>query len=242
MKHLKIYEEFVSPNTKVNFVKPAFEIKEFWRIFKEFPEVAKQLGFDSELFKEEPELFEDHEYPVFDYKLSTKELMKKVDKKYIPFIKKCQELFNTGKLVQFDISKIQKIATDSNSIGRGDFSNFLKQKNFAEVGKKVYAQVIQILKKNNLTFNLPNLETGMYDDDLISKYPELEGIFQKAQSYLYYKNSWDKFDEKIEKGEPIQASSILVINGKYLILGGNRRMAYYIVSKINPMIWVINVK
>jgi hypothetical protein len=158
MKHLKIYEEFVSPNTKVNFVKPAFEIKEFWRIFKEFPEVAKQLGFDSELFKEEPELFEDHEYPVFDYKLS------------------------------------------------------------------------------------PNLETGMYDDDLISKYPELEGIFQKAQSYLYYKNSWDKFDEKIEKGEPIQASSILVINGKYLILGGNRRMAYYIVSKINPMIWVINVK
>ena len=51
-----------------------------------------------------------------------------------------------------------------------------------------------------------------------------------------------KFDEKIEKGEPIQASSILVIDGKYIILGGNRRMAYYIVSKINPMIWVINLK
>jgi len=234
MKYLKIYEEFVPTDTKVNFVKPAFEIKEFWRIFKEFPEVAKQLGFDSELFKEEPELFERHEDPVFDDKLSTKELMKKVDKKYIPFIEKCQQLLNSGKLEKFDISKIQKIATDSNSVERGDFSEFLKEKDFLESRKNAYDEVMQILKKNN--------ETNIYQTGLISKYPELKGILQKAQSYLYYKNSWDKFDEKIEKGESIQASSILVINGKYIILGGNRRMAYYIVSKINPMIWVVNVK
>jgi 16S rRNA C967 or C1407 C5-methylase (RsmB/RsmF family) len=160
--------------------------------------------------------------------------MKKVDKKYIPFIKKCQQLLNSGKLEKFDISKIQKIATDSNSVERGDFSEFLKEKDFLESRKNAYDEVMQILKKNN--------ETNIYQTGLISKYPELKGILQKAQSYLYYKNSWDKFDEKIEKGESIQASSILVINGKYIILGGNRRMAYYIVSKINPMIWVVNVK
>lgn len=233
MKYLKIYEEFVSDDTKVNFVKPAFEIKEFWRIFKELPETAKKLGFDLELFNEEPKIFERHEDPVFDDKLSTKDLKKKVDKKYIAFIDKCEELLNSGKLIQFDTSKLQKIATDSNSIKRGDFSEFLKEKDFLEDRKKAYDEVMQILKKNN--------ETNIYAAGLISKYPELKGILQKAQSYLYYKDSWDKFDEKIEKGEPIQASSILVIDGKYIILGGNRRMAYYIVSKINPMIWVINI-
>ena len=159
---------------------------------------------------------------------------KKVDKKYIPFIDKCEELLNSGKLIQFDTSKLQKIATDSNTIGRGDFSEFLKEKDFLEDRKKAYEETMQILKKNN--------ETNIYASGLISKYPELKNILQKAQSYLYYKDSWDKFDEKIEKGEPIQASSILVIDGKYIILGGNRRMAYYIVSKINPMIWIINLK
>ena len=234
MKYLKIYEEFVYDDTKVNFIKPAFEIKEFWRIFKKFPESAKKLGFDLQLFKEEPEIFERHEDPVFDDKLSTEDLKKKVDKKYIPFIDKCDELLNIGKLIRFDTSKLQKIATDSNTIGRGDFSEFLKEKDFLEDRKKAYEETMQILKKNN--------ETNIYASGLISKYPELKGFLQKAQSYLYYKDSWDKFDEKIEKGDSIQASSILVIGGKYIILGGNRRMAYYIVSKINPMIWVINLQ
>jgi anaerobic selenocysteine-containing dehydrogenase len=231
MKYLKTYEEFLSK--KVNFIKPAFEIKEFWRIFKELPETTKKLGFDLELFKEEPEIFERHEDPVFDDKLSTEYLKKKVDKKYIPFIDKCEELLNSGKLVQFDGTKIQKIATDSNAIKRGDFSDFLKEKDFLEDRKKAYDETMEIMKKNN--------ETNIYASGLISKYPELKDILHKAQSYLYYKDSWDKFDEKIEKGDSIQASSILVIDGKYIILGGNRRMAYYIVSKINPMIWVINL-
>jgi len=38
-----------------------------------------------------------------------------------------------------------------------------------------------------------------------------------------------------------EASSVLEIDGKMYLIGGNRRMAFYIGSGINPKIWLIKL-
>ena len=110
MKYLKLYEEFVLPDTPVNYKKGEFEIKELFRIFAKLqdklPKEIDRSIFD--MSKEnfgEPREFERHIDPKFESdQYITDELLKlqeftiedekgtkvKVDsEKYKPFIKFC---------------------------------------------------------------------------------------------------------------------------------------------------------
>jgi hypothetical protein len=66
------------------------------------------------------------------------------------------------------------------------------------------------------------------------------GDIRKAGQYDYYKNTWEVLDKQIREGE-VSASSVISIGGKMYLVGGNRRMAFYIGSGINPKIWKIDL-
>lgn len=252
MKYLKLYEEFVSSDTPVNYKKGEFEIKELFRIFAKLqdklPKEIDRSIFD--MSKEnfgEPKEFERHIDPKFESdQYITDELLKlqeftiedekgtkvKVDsEKYKPFIKFCQQLFNKGQLVQTTRQDVEKIAQDSNSIGRGDFSEFLKDADLIKKLQTSYDKATGELSKKGFTI----YQTGLFD-----KFPELKEDIKRAGQYDYYQNTWNILDKQIKEGQ-VSASSVLQIGDKMYLVGGNRRMAFYIGSGINPKIWLIKL-
>lgn len=251
MKYLKLYEEFVSSDTPVNYKKGEFEIKELFRIFAKMqdklPKEIDRSIFDmSDERLGEPEEFERHIDPKFESEqrttqelLDMKEYTLKINsekvpvdsEKYKPFIKFCQELFNKGQLVQASRKDIEKIAQDSNSIDRGDFSEFLKDVNLIKKLQTSYDKAYGEISKHGLNLH----QTGLFD-----KFPELKDDIQKAQHYDYYKNTWNILDKQIKEGQ-VSASSVLQVGDKMYLIGGNRRMAFYIGSGINPKIWKIKL-
>ena len=57
MKYLKLYEEFVSKETKVNWGEAELEIKEMFRIFKELKQLPSELIVDGEKFTIDKSIF-----------------------------------------------------------------------------------------------------------------------------------------------------------------------------------------
>lgn len=252
MKYLKLYEEFVSSDTPVNYKRGEFEIKEMFRIFAKLqdklPKDIDKSIFDmsSENFGE-PKEFERHIDPKFESdQYTTDELLKlkeftievkegdkvKVSsEKYKPFIIWSKKLFDRGVLTPTTRKDVEKIAQDSNSIGRGDFSDFLKDAELVKKLQSSYDKATGELSKHGLSI----YQTGLFD-----KFPELKDDIRRAGQYDYYQNTWNILDKQIKEGE-VSASSVLEIDGKMYLVGGNRRMAFYIGSGINPKIWKIKL-
>ncbi len=247
-----INEEFVSKDFPVKYKKGEFEIKEMFRIFAKLQDkLPKEI--DRSIFdvsKEnfgEPREFERHIDPKFESNQYTTEELKslkdftiedekgnkvKVDSsKYITFIEWCQKIFNSGKMYQATAEDVKKIANDSKEIGRADFRDFLEDTDLISKLQKSYDKATGELTKKGLTI----YQTGLFD-----KFPELKDDIKKAGQYDYYKNTWEVLDKQIREGE-VSASSVISIGGKMYLVGGNRRMAFYIGSGINPKIWLINL-
>ena len=252
MKYLKLYEEFVTSDTPVNYKKGEFEVKEMFRIFAKLqdklPKEIDRSIFD--MSKEnfgEPKEFERHIDPKFESdQYTTDELLKlqeftiedekgsevKVSSdKYKPFIIWTKSLYDKGQLIQTTRQDVEKIAKDSNSIGRGDFSAFLKDVDLIKKLQSSYEKATGELSKKGFTI----YQTGLFD-----KFPELKDDIRRAGQYDYYQNTWNILDKQIREGE-VSSSSVLEIDGKLYLVGGNRRMAFYIGSGINPKIWLIKL-
>jgi hypothetical protein len=258
MKYLKLYEEFVSKETKVNWGEAELEIKEMFRIFKELKQLPSELIVDGEKFTidksifnlDEPKEFETQVDdingkhtdtskigPTADEILSMKELTvsdKKVDAKpYYDFIKFCKKVFWKGQKVQLDKTTIQKLADDSQSIGRGEFSNFIKDASEYQRLSKAYDNTMTFLKEKGA-------EDKFNTTGLFSKYPDInKKDYNDAVHYFdYYGKSYLFFEEQIRKGGKMPITSAIEIEGKWYIVGGNRRMSFYVLSGIDPVIWL----
>jgi hypothetical protein len=252
MKYLKLYEEFVSSDTQVNYKKGEFEVKEMFRIFSKLqdklPKEIDRSIFDMSIENfGEPIEFERHIDPKFegdqyttDELLNLKEFtiedekgnkVKVSSEKYKPFINWVKQLFDKGSLTQTTRKDVEKIAQDSNSIGRGDFSEFLKDAELIKKLQSSYDKATGELSKHGLNI----YQTGLFD-----KFPELKDDIRRAGQYDYYQNTWNILDKQIKEGE-VSASSVLEIDSKMYLVGGNRRMAFYIGSGINPKIWLIKL-
>jgi hypothetical protein len=248
MKYLKLFEEFVSSVSDVKFKKGEFEVKEIFRIFTKFQdklpkEIDKSIFDETKLNSGEPIEFERHIDPKFQKdQYTTEELLKlkeftiedekgakiKVSpEKYRSFIVWAQSLFNKGTLTPTTRKDVEKIAKDSNSINRGDFSEFLKDANLIKKLQASYDKATGELSKHGLDI----YQTGLFD-----KFPQLKDDIMKASQYDYYANTWKVLDSQLKKGE-ISASSVLEIDNKLYLVGGNRRMAFFIAIGINPNIW-----
>ena len=247
-----ITEEFVSKDFPVKYKRGEFEVKEMFRIFAKLQDkLPKEIDISIfDMSKEnfgEPREFERHIDPKFESNQYTTEELKslkeftiedenntkvKVDSsKYIPFIEWSQSLFNSGKMYQATTEDIKKIAYDSKEIGRADFRDFLEDTDLISKLQKSYDKATGELTKKGLTI----YQTGLFD-----KFPELKDDIRKAGQYDYYKNTWEVLDKQIREGE-VSSSSVISIGGKMYLVGGNRRMAFYIGSGINPKIWKIDL-
>lgn len=251
MKYLKVYEEFVSSETIVNYKKGEFEVKEMFRIFTQLQdklpkEIDKSIFDKSKENFGEPEEFENHIDPKFDNnQYTTDELLKLKEftinengnkfkvpsEKYKSFIIWSKKLFDKGVLTETTRKDVEKIAQDSNSIKRGDFSEFLKDAELIKKLQSSYEKATGELSKHGLSI----YQTGLFD-----KFPELKDDIRKANQYKYYQNTWNILDKQIKEGQ-VSASSVLEIDDKLYLVGGNRRMAFYIGSGINPKIWKIKL-
>ena len=253
-----ITEEFVSSDFPVKYKKGEFEIKEMFRIFAnlqdKLPEEIDRTIFDKDKDNfGEPIEFERHIEPKFQSDQYTTAELKSLEKftienvegnkvkvdpsKYIPFIRWCEKLFNSGSLIQIARTQLEQIANDSKELNRGDFNQFLKDKELFNKLQPSYDKITKELSKKGFV-NSPETGNPMYNRDVYEKFPELEEDFIRAKKLDYYKGTWDILDKQIREGE-VSASSVISINGKMYLVGGNRRMAFYIGSGINPKIWLI---
>lgn len=265
-----ITEEFVSKDTKVNWGEAEFEVKEMFRIFNdlrddlpnEFIIGGEKFILDKSIFgtkgkamEFEPDDFEmqvedingKHTDPSKDLRTTSEDLLRKttytlkngdkVDAKpYYEFVKICRKLFWTGNKIQLDESGVKKLANDSQTIGRGDFAKFIKEAGEYQRLKASYDKTIDFLKEKEAENRLNT--PGVFKD-----FPDIDKeAYAEACSFVsYYGDSFSFFDKQIEDGGKMPLSSAIEIGGKWFIIGGNRRMTYYVVSGINPTIWLIKL-
>jgi hypothetical protein len=270
MKYLKLYEEFVTKDTKINWGEAELEVKEMFRIFNELQDElpgefiigGEKFTIDKSIFGKkgegefEPKEFEKqvedinmkHTDPSKKGGSTSEDLLKKttynlnggnkVDAKpYHDFIKFCRKIFWTGKKIQLDESGIQKLADDSQSIGRGEFAKYLKDADKYQRLKASYDRTMEFLKEKGAEDRL-NTTKVFVDFPDINK----EDYTNACQFVDYYGNSFSFFDKQIESGGKMPLTSAIEIGGKWYIIGGNRRMTFYVLSGINPTIWLIRIK
>ena len=265
-----ITEEFVSKETKINWGQSEFEIKEMFRVFNdlrdELPEefiiggekfildksifgtVGKAMEFEPDDFEMQVENINGkHTDPSKELRTTSEDLLRKttytlkngekVDAKpYYEFIKLCRKLFWSGEIIQLDESGVKKLADDSQTIGRGDFAEFLKDAGEYQRLKVSYDKTMDFLKEKGA-------EDRFNTEQVFKDFPDIDKqAYQEACSFVsYYGGSFDFFDEHIENGGEMPLSSAIEIGGKWYLVGGNRRMSYYVLSGINPTIWLIKL-
>ena len=265
-----ITEEFVSKDTKVNWGEAELEVKEMFRVFNDlqnelpnefiiggekftidksiFGTVGKAMDFEPEEFEQQVEdINRKHTDTSKELRMTSEDLLRKttytlkngekVDAKpYYEFIKLCRKLFWTGKKIQLDESGVNKLAADSQTIGRGDFAQFLKDAGEYQRLKVSYDKTMDFLKEKGA-------EDRLNTDQVFKDFPDIDKeAYGEACSFVsYYGGSFDFFDENIEKGGEMPLTSAIEIAGKWYIVGGNRRMTYYVLSGINPTIWLIKL-
>jgi hypothetical protein len=265
-----ITEEFVSKDTKVNWGEAELEVKEMFRVFNdmrdelpnEFVIGGEKFILDKSIFgtKEkamefEPDDFEmqvedingKHTDPSKELRTTSDDLLRKTTyalkngekvnaKPYYDFIKLCRKLFWTGTKIQLDESGVNKLAADSQTIGRGDFAHFLKDAGEYQRLKVSYDKTMEFLKSKGA-------EDRLNTHQVFKDFPDIDKqAYSEACSFIsYYGGSFDFFDDNINKGGEMPLTSAIEIGGKWYIIGGNRRMTYYVLSGINPTIWLIKL-
>ena len=265
-----IKEELVSSTQKINWGVGEFEIKELFRIFNDlrdelpeefvingetfyldksiFGEVGKAMDFEPEEFEPQCEDISAKPTNPSNEPVTSNDLLKmkkfhlkkdgsEVDAaKYYDFIKFARKLFWTGSPYQMTESDVEKLANDSNEIGRAGFDEYRKDSDNYTKMKFSYEKIMDFLKEKGAEdrFNT----SGVFKD-----FPDIDKeAYQLAVAYKNYASgSFDHFDKAIERGEKMPLSSIIEINGKWYLVGGNRRMSYYCLSKINPVVWKIKL-
>lgn len=265
-----IAEEFVSKDSKVNWGEAEFEVKEMFRVFNDlrdkipneliiggekfildksiFGTIGKSMDFEPKEFERQVEnISGKHTDPSKEEPKTSEDLLKmtsytlgngdKVDAKpYYEFIKMCRKIFWSGQKIQLDESRVKKLADDSQTIGRGDFAKFLKDGGEYKRLKASYDKTMEFLKEKGAENRLNTAKVFMDFPDI-----DKEAYSEACQFVDYYGGSFDYFDRNIENGGEMPLTSAIEIAGKWYIIGGNRRMTYYVLSGINPTIWLIKL-
>ena len=264
-----IKEEFISKDTKVNWGEAELEVKEMFRVFNalqyelpnEFIIGGEKFTIDKSIFgtkgnamdfepvefeKQVEDIYSKHTDPSKEGGLTSEDLLikkefnlkgKKVDATpYHEFIKFCRKIFWTGEKIQLDQTGIQKLADDSQSIDRGDFAKFIKDSSEYQRLKAAYDRTMEFLKEKDA-------EDRLNTHKVFADFPDInKSDYQDACNFLkYYGNSFSFFDTQIETGGEMPLTSAIEIGGKWYIIGGNRRMTFYVLSGINPKIWLIKL-
>jgi len=240
MKYIKLFESF-TPRKNPNYKKPEYEFKEFYRVFKKYPELrpflpvevdpgvyeVKGTGFD-----DEPIWVEHHfDPPGRPGEISTDELIKiaeREDPRFIPLIEGCRELFETGKMEKISLDFIRK---GLNSSFKGhDWHVLQEDPNFLETCETEYNKALSV----GLDDKALKSELG-----LVQKYPDI--IINRAQFWVYVKRSIAHFNKVEESGGQLPCTQFILHNGNYYTVGGRRRMFWHFYNHIDPTCWIMNL-
>lgn len=214
MRYLKVYEEFVSKDFPVKYKRGEFEVKEMFRIFAQLQDkLPKEI--DISIFDMSKENFGE-----------PREFERHIDPKFKSNQYTTEELKSLKEFTIEDENNT-KVKVDSSK-----YIPFIEWSQSLFNSGKMYQATTEDIKKiayDSKEIGRADFRGFLEDTDLISK-------LQKS----YYKNTWEVLDKQIREGE-VSASSVISIDGKMYLVGGNRRMAFYIGSGINPQIWKIEL-
>jgi hypothetical protein len=224
-----------------SYKKPEYEFKEFYRVFKNYPELLDLLpeGIDKEIFKVkgngfggEPEWLEKHvDPPSRPDEINTEELLRiasEEDPRFIPFILWCLELFSAGKMEMVPLDYMRPRLTSD--FKNHDWDVLEKDPDYLNSCKIEYAKAIKAgLSEDRLT-----KETG-----LVQKYPDI--AISKAQFWAYIKGSIDYFDRIEKSGEKLPCTQFILHDGNYYTVGGRRRMFWHFYNQVDPTVWLMKL-
>ena len=240
MKHIKLFEAFLfESSNRPRYRKPEYEFKEFYRAFRNYPELREILpdDIDGEIFNVkgtgfdgEPEWIDTHcDPPSKPGEIATPELIQLAeveDPRFIPLIEFCQDLFESGQMEALPLSEITPNL--ESKFKNHEWHEIQKNPDFLKDCEKEYMK----LKK-----------LGLKDEEIDQK-----GLVQRFPSvnipkvhfwYLYAKDSIGYFDSVLEKGGEIPCTQFILHNGIYYTIGGRRRMFWHFYNGFDPTVWVI---
>ena len=238
MKYIKLFESFF-PKRNPNYKKPEYEFKEFYRVFKNYPELRSLLpsDIDQEIFDVvedgfggEPEWLENHvDPPSRPGEITTDSLIKiaeKRDPRFIPFILWCRELFECGKMEKMALDYIRPRLRSN--FKNHDWDALEKNPDFLDKCEREYNKAIEA----GLDDHTLNNTLG-----LVQKYPDI--TINMAQFWIYVKRSIAHFNRVEESGGQLPCTQFILYNGNYYTVGGRRRMFWHFYNHVDPTVWVI---
>lgn len=238
MKYIKLFEAFISKRNP-RYKKPEYEFKEFYRVFKSYPELRSILPSDIDQgvfnvkgdgFNGEPKWLENHvDPPSRPEEITTDTLIniaEENDPRFIPLILWCYDLFKGGEMEKISLDYIRpRLRSDFKN---HDWDALEKNPDFLGECEREYNKAI---------------EAGLDDDilsntlGLVQKYPDIS--ISMAQFWIYSKGSIAHFNRVEESGGELPCTQFILYNGKYYTVGGRRRMFWHFYNHVDPTVWVI---
>ena len=240
MRHIKLFESFFSKRNPV-YKKPEYEFKEFYRVFKNYPELRTHLPNDidhevfaikSDGFDGEPKWLEFHvDPPSRPDEITTESLLiiaEQNDPRFIPLIIWCRELFEQGEMEKMSLDYIRpRLSSDFKN---HDWDVLEKNPDFLDRCESEYNKAIAV----GLDDYALNNTLG-----LVQKYPDI--AINMAQFWIYVKGSIAHFNKVEESGGKLPCTQFILHNGKYYTVGGRRRMFWHFYNKVNPTVWLMEI-
>ena len=226
MIYLKTFSQLFESVTNPKYREPEFEIKEFYRVFKKYPELRAALPeeVDPEIFTRVGDGFDGE--PSW---LDSRDAVLQADTKdpaFIPFIRFCEELFKSGGMEKIPLADLYSGL--NTRFKNHDWSAIAKDPDLLTKCKEAYDRALEA----GVTHGQLTQEKG-----LVQKYPDLK-IKEAIVWAGYFKDSIDYFDKVAETGTPLPVTSFIEWNGDYYTVGGRRRVFWHFYHKLSPTVWV----
>jgi hypothetical protein len=173
--------------------------------------------------------------------------------RYKDFIRMCRDLFWTGKPYQMVDGDMERLAEESDEIGRAAFSEFMCESVEVEKMKAAYKRTMDFLDSKGEELDTKDIygkypehfdDKGKEDYQLATKFRFRTSIRiwrAYTRNKQYIEDSWDYFDEVVKSGKEMPLSSVIEIGGKWYLVGGNRRVSYWYQHGKLPVIWLIKM-
>lgn len=239
MRYIKLFEAFLAKRNP-NYKKPEYEFKEFYRAFKNYPELRSLLPSDidqrifdikADGFAGEPKWLDKHvDPPSKPDEITTDALLRiaeERDPRFVPFIIWCCDLFETGVMEKLTLDYIRTRLTSQ--FKNHDWAGLEKNPDLLDQCESEYNKAI---------------EAGLNDDTLkglglVQEYPDI--TIWKAQFWTYVKGSIAHFNRVEESGGELPCTQFILYKGNYYTIGGRRRMFWHFYNHVDPTVWIMNI-
>lgn len=240
MKYIKLFEAFKTKRNPV-YKKPEYEFKEFYRAFKNYPELREIIpsDVDQEIFNVtedgfdgEPKWLEKHvDPPSKSDEITTNELLRiaeERDPRFVPFIIWCDDLFETGVMEKIPIEYLRKRLTSE--FKNHDWDILEEDPDYLDKCESEYNKAIEA-----------GLDDGILSNTLglVQKYPGIN--INMAQFWIYIKGSIDHFNRVEESGGKLPCTQFILHRGNYYTIGGRRRMFWHFYNNVDPTVWIMDI-